>query len=179
MDTLTLLLERLPTALGEMLILTDEQGRLRALDWEDYEARMHELLRHHYGAKGYAIRPHATGTPVCRVMERYLAGELHAIDQVEVATGGTLFQREVWAALRQIPAGKTLSYGVLAAQIGRPKAMRAVGLANGANPVSIVVPCHRVIGANATLTGYGGGLHRKHWLLMHEGVMLPLHPRKD
>jgi len=76
----------------------------------------------------------------------------------------------VWAALRRIPAGTTTSYGALAAEIGRPAAVRAVGLANGANPVAIVVPCHRVIGADGSLTGYGGGLPRKRWLLAHEGV---------
>ena len=85
-------------------------------------------------------------------------------------TAGTPFQLEVWAALRTIPAGSTQSYGGLAAQIGRPNAMRAVGLANGSNPIAIVVPCHRVIGADATLTGYGGGIDRKRWLLAHEGV---------
>ena len=83
------------------------------------------------------------------------------------------FQREVWAALRAIPVGATTSYGRLAAAIGRPKAVRAVGLANGSNPIGIVVPCHRVIGADASLTGYGGGLERKRWLLEHEGVHLP------
>src|ERR1700736_2299279 len=105
-------------------------------------------------------------------MRRALAGDLSAIDKVPVKTGGTAFQREVWAALRTIPAGKTVSYGALAAQLERPKAVRAVGLATGANPVGVVVPCHRVIGANASLTGYGGGLQRKRWLLEHEGVVL-------
>ena len=85
---------------------------------------------------------------------------------------GTPFQRAVWAALRRIPAGETLSYGQLAAQIGKPKAVRAVGLANGSNPVGVVVPCHRVIGADGSLTGYGGGLPRKLWLLEHEGARL-------
>jgi methylated-DNA-[protein]-cysteine S-methyltransferase len=87
-----------------------------------------------------------------------------------VTTGGTPFQREVWAALRRIPAGQIASYGQLAARIGRPAAVRAVGLANGSNPVGVIVPCHRVIGANGSLTGYGGGIERKRWLLAHEGV---------
>ncbi len=82
-------------------------------------------------------------------------------------------QRSVWAALRAIPAGETRSYGALAAEIERPAAVRAVGLANGANPVGVVVPCHRVIGANASLTGYAGGIERKRWLLSHEGVSRP------
>jgi methylated-DNA-[protein]-cysteine S-methyltransferase len=93
---------------------------------------------------------------------------VRAIDAVDVRTGGTDFQRRVWAALRRIPAGTTTSYGRLAAAIGSPSACRAVGLANGANPIGIVVPCHRVIGADKTLTGYGGGIDRKRWLLDHE-----------
>jgi methylated-DNA-[protein]-cysteine S-methyltransferase len=85
-----------------------------------------------------------------------------------VQTAGTLFQREVWRALREIPCGSTVSYGKLAQQIGRPAAIRAVGLANGSNPIGVVVPCHRVIGADGSLTGYGGGIERKRWLLAHE-----------
>jgi O-6-methylguanine DNA methyltransferase len=90
------------------------------------------------------------------------------LDFVAVKTGGTPFQRMVWSALREIPAGAPTSYGELAKSIGRASAVRAVGLANGANPIGIVVPCHRVIGANGSLTGYGGGLERKQWLLAHE-----------
>ena len=100
----------------------------------------------------------------------YFDGKLEAIDGLPVATGGTPFQRKVWQALRQIPCGRTLSYGALAKRIGRETAVRAVGHANGDNPISIVVPCHRVIGANGTLTGYGGGIERKRWLLAHEGA---------
>jgi O-6-methylguanine DNA methyltransferase len=86
--------------------------------------------------------------------------------------GGTDFERSVWAELRCIPLGTTISYGELAKRIGNPNAMRAVGLANGKNPIAIVVPCHRVIGANGSMTGYGGGIHRKEWLLRHEGALL-------
>jgi len=100
------------------------------------------------------------------------AGVLSALDAIPVHTSGTPFQCEVWAALRAIPAGQTLSYGALAQAIGRPAAIRAVGHANGANPLSVVVPCHRLIGASGSLTGYGGGLERKRWLLAHEGVSL-------
>ena len=87
-----------------------------------------------------------------------------------MATNGTPFQRRVWAALRAIPAGETTSYGALARLLDAPGASRAVGLANGANPIGIVVPCHRVIGADGSLTGFGGGLARKQWLLQHEGA---------
>jgi methylated-DNA-[protein]-cysteine S-methyltransferase len=98
----------------------------------------------------------------------YFTGDLTAIDILPVQTGGTPFQREVWRALRTITCGATVSYAKLAGQIGRPAAVRAVGLANGSNPVGIVVPCHRVIGSNGSLTGYGGGMERKRWLLEHE-----------
>ena len=166
---LELTLERLPTAIGELLILNDEQQRLRAIDWSDYETRMQRLLRLHYGANGYALAEATATSENYRRLAAYFSGELRAIDSLAVATGGTPFQRSVWAALRNIPAGRTMSYGALATQIGRAKAVRAVGLANGSNPIGIVVPCHRVIGADASLTGYGGGIERKRWLLAHEG----------
>jgi methylated-DNA-[protein]-cysteine S-methyltransferase len=101
-------------------------------------------------------------------LARYFEGDLHALDSLPLDGAGTDFQRRVWSALRTIPAGETRSYAELAAQIGSPKAMRAVGLANGRNPISLVVPCHRVIGADGSLTGYAGGLERKRWLLGHE-----------
>jgi methylated-DNA-[protein]-cysteine S-methyltransferase len=101
-------------------------------------------------------------------LSRYFAGDPKALENVPVDAAGTEFQRSVWEALRRIPSGQTRSYGEIARLIGRPRAVRAVGAANGSNPVPIVVPCHRVIGANGTLTGYGGGLERKEWLLTHE-----------
>ncbi len=105
-------------------------------------------------------------------VEAYLAGDLHALDEITVNPGGTEFQQTVWSALREIPAGTTRTYAQLAASIGRPSAWRAVGLANGRNPVAIVIPCHRLVGSNGTLTGYAGGLERKRWLLHHEGARL-------
>lgn len=166
-----LLLDRLPTPIGVMLLVTDDRERLRALDWEDHEDRMRRLLRRHYGPSGGSLVA-GSSLRVRSALEAYFAGDLRAIDRVPVETGGTPFQREVWAALRRIPAGDTMTYGGLAARIERRTAVRAVGRANGANPVGIVVPCHRVIGADATLTGYGGGLERKRWLLRHEGATL-------
>jgi O-6-methylguanine DNA methyltransferase len=106
---------------------------------------------------------------IAAALDGYFAGDLTAVDAVPVATGGTEFQKSVWAALRSIPAGETRGYGALAAAIGKPGAARAVGLANGMNPIGIVVPCHRVIGASGALTGYAGGVERKRWLLAHEG----------
>lgn len=161
-------LERANTPIGRMLVLTDDEGRLRAVDWEDYEARMLTLLRQQYGKHPLELRESTHPSAATRALQAYFEGDLHAIDNLPVATGGTEFQRLVWAGLRAIPCGQTISYGTLAGRINRPKAVRAVGLANGANPISIVVPCHRVIGANASLTGYGGGLERKRWLLEHE-----------
>jgi len=160
----------LPTPIGPMLVVTDERGQLRALEWADHEARMHRLLRLHYGAQGVTLTDGEAPPSVRRPLEAYFEGELLAIEPLAVETGGTEFQRSVWSALRAIPAGETLSYGALATKIARPTAVRAVGLANGANPVGVVVPCHRVIGANASLTGYAGGIERKRWLLAHEGA---------
>ena len=104
-------------------------------------------------------------------MVRYLAGECKAIDTLIADTGGTDFQHSVWTELRKIPPGETISYSELAARIGRPGASRAAGTANGANPIWVIVPCHRVVGADGDLTGYAGGLERKAWLLAHEGAV--------
>ena len=165
-----LLLDRFASPVGDILLAHDEDGRLRALDFGDFEARMHRLLRLHYGPVDLvpALAPRSSTGP----LGAYFAGVLDAVAAIPTNTGGTPFQRAVWAALRRVPAGGTVSYGTLAATIGRPGAFRAVGLANGANPIAIVVPCHRVIGANNTLTGFGGGLYRKRWLLEHEGVLV-------
>ena len=108
---------------------------------------------------------------VAAILERYFGGEIEALDTVPVELNGTPFQKGVWQALRRIPGGTTISYSELAKRIGDPAAVRAVGTANGANPVAVIVPCHRVIGSNGRLTGYGGGLDRKQWLLEHEGVV--------
>jgi methylated-DNA-[protein]-cysteine S-methyltransferase len=151
-----------------MLLVTDDRRRLRFLDWEDHEARMQRLVGRYYRKTNVVLREVTRKSSAHRALEAYFAGELEAIDPLATNAPGTDFQRDVWRALRRIPTGQTLSYGALAAKIGRPAAVRAVGLANGANPIAIVVPCHRVIGANATLTGYGGGLDRKRWLLDHE-----------
>jgi methylated-DNA-[protein]-cysteine S-methyltransferase len=168
-----LFVDRVPSPIGTLLIVHDQDARLRALDFEDHEPRMRRLLRLHYGQDGrnFVVKDGRVPKVIVQALAAYFAGDLTTIDQVAVATGGTGFQRDVWAALRQIAPGTTLSYGALAKKIGRPKAVRAVGLANGANPIAIVVPCHRVIGADASLTGYGGGMDRKRWLLNHEGAL--------
>jgi methylated-DNA-[protein]-cysteine S-methyltransferase len=167
----TLFLDRLPSPIGTMLVAFDDQDRLRALDWVDYEARMLVLLRRQYRPDGVSLRETRAPAAIADAMNAYFDGALDAVDTVSVHTGGTPFQRTVWQALRRIPAGTTTTYSALAADLARPAARRAVGAANGANPICIVVPCHRVVGATG-LTGYGGGLHRKQWLLAHEGVAL-------
>jgi len=170
---MTLSLDRLASPLGDILLVF-EGTALRALDFWDYETRMRRLLRLHYGAVtlGEAPAPDAIRAPLAA----FFAGDGAALEGIDVRTNGTAFQRAVWAAVRRIPAGTTMTYGGIAAAIGRPAARRAVGLANGANPVAIVVPCHRVIGANAALTGYGGGLRRKAWLLAHEQAAIGVPP---
>lgn len=165
-DTLTL--ERLATPIGEALVVTDEAGVLRAFNWRDYEDRMTAWIDRHYPRTNR--REGRGAEPVRRALQAYFEGDATAVDGVAWQASGTAFQLKVWQTLCTIPAGETLSYAGLAARIGRPTAMRAVGLANGANPISLVVPCHRVIGANGSLTGYGGGLPRKTWLLRHEGA---------
>jgi methylated-DNA-[protein]-cysteine S-methyltransferase len=158
-------LQRLASPIGEMLIVADDDDALCALYFDD-EAKLRRMLSLHHGAHEIETAPVAE--PVVGALDAYFAGDLTAIDALSTATGGTSFQREVWTALRSVPAGSTTSYGALAAAVGRPSASRAVGAANGANPVSIVVPCHRIIGSAGALTGYGGGLPRKLWLLEHE-----------
>jgi methylated-DNA-[protein]-cysteine S-methyltransferase len=171
---LRLLIDRFGTPVGELTIVADDEGRLRAVEFSDHEDRLHRSLKLHYGRQGYELAPAADPGGLSTAIRAYFAGELKAIESLPVATGGTPFQRQVWQALRAIPCGATITYGELARRIGRASAVRAVGHANGDNPISIVVPCHRVIGSNGTLTGYGGGIERKRWLLAHEGAAAAL-----
>jgi methylated-DNA-[protein]-cysteine S-methyltransferase len=165
---LVFLTDSLATPIGQLTYVCDQQGALRMVDWSDHEERALRLLGIHYGKSGYTLTRQRDPFELTTRLAAYFAGDIWVIDDMSTATAGTTFQREVWRALRIIPAGHTISYGELAQRIGRPSAVRAVGLANGSNPISVVVPCHRVIGANGSLTGYGGGLHRKEWLLAHE-----------
>ena len=166
-------LDRLPTPIGALLLAADDDGKLHAAEFHDYEDRMHRSLRLSTAAKGgYVLRKGRVPANIRSRLEAYFAGELGAIDAIETAVGGTPFQQKVWRALRRIKPGKTLTYGALAARIGEAKAIRAVGAANGANPVSVIVPCHRLIGANGSLIRYGGGIARKRWLLLHEGAAI-------
>jgi methylated-DNA-[protein]-cysteine S-methyltransferase len=162
----TLTLDRIETPIGTALVVTDEAGVLRAFNWADYEPAMLKWIGRRY-PKARLVEGRG---PLRATFAAYFAGQTDALDSIAWEGAGTAFQKQVWAALCTIPAGETWSYSQLAARIGRPTAVRAVGLANGSNPISLVVPCHRVIGADGSLTGYGGGLHRKRWLLEHEGV---------
>lgn len=163
-----LTLDRVATPAGEALLVTDSDGAVRALDFAGYEERMTRLLRRHWGL--VELVEGRAPTAVRNAVQSYFTGDVRALERLSVKTNGTTFQRAVWACLRTIPAGQTRTYGQLAAAIGSPKAVRAAGLANGQNPVALIVPCHRVIGANGALTGYAGGVERKRWLLAHEGV---------
>jgi methylated-DNA-[protein]-cysteine S-methyltransferase len=165
-DQLTL--DRLETPIGIALLATDTEGYLRAFDWEDYADRQLKLLRR-YGGE-VSLCSGAAPAATRRAVIDYFDGDLQALGTIAWRTPGSDFQLKCWNALCTIPAGETASYGAQAAKIGRPSAARAVGLANGSNPISLIVPCHRVIGANGSLSGYGGGMWRKLWLLRHEGV---------
>lgn len=162
-------LDHFASPIGVLRLVTDGEGRLRALDFDDHEGRNLKLLRRHYGTD--ALERGTAPEKITAALAAYFDGDLAALDQIETATSGTPFQEAAWSALRAIPAGETRSYSEQAKAIGRPTAVRAVGLANGANPVGIVNPCHRVIGASGALTGYGGGVDRKRWLLRHEGAL--------
>lgn len=164
-----LAIDRINSAIGEIIVVTDE-GHLCALDFENYEIRMMTLLKKRFGQTQLKLARNPLG--ICDRIQAYLNGDYYDLTEIPVSTGGTAFQQQVWFALRAIPVGTVLTYGQLAAQLGKPNASRAVGMANSLNPVSIVLPCHRVIGASGKLTGYAGGLDRKFWLLKHEGYNL-------
>lgn len=162
---LELALDRLDSVLGTLLVVA-EGRRLCALDYA--EERMTLLLKRRYGE--YRLSEAADPNGFSSRLRAYCDGDMRAIETIPVSLGGTDFQQQVWTALRAIPPGRVLSYGQLAAQLGRPAACRAVGMSNALNPIAIVVPCHRLLGVNGSLTGYAGGLERKRYLLGHEGV---------
>ena len=156
--------DHLATPLGRLAVVVDAQGRLCLTGWTED----HDRMARHLGAYDRAPRVKNPGGVTARLQAYFEEGDASALDEIPVFTNGTAFQQQVWGALREIPYGETWSYAQLAVRIGRPSAVRAVGLANGANPVGIVIPCHRVIGSDGSLTGYGGGIERKEWLLAHE-----------
>lgn len=163
-------LDRLPTPVGAALLIFDDDGALRAFDWDDNARRIRELLRRQYGA--VILEEKDAPAALRTALTGYFKGDLDCLADVAWRIAGTPFQQKVWSALAKIPVGRTMSYGAMAAQLAAPNAMRAVGHANGANPISVVLPCHRLIGSDGKLVKYGGGLERKRWLLRHEGVMV-------
>ena len=145
-------------------------GRLCALNFADYQPEQVRWLERRFGAITFQPAPDPIG--IITALTAYFGGDLTAFGTIELDAGGTPFQARVWSELCKVSAGRTVSYGELATRIGSPRAVRAVGAANGRNPISIVVPCHRVIGSDRRLVGYGGGLDRKRWLLRHEGALI-------
>lgn len=162
----TSFIDRMKTPLGDAVLITSENGALQMYIWDDPAETWRARFRRSRGDVELVSRRDPFGHTAA--LQRYFDGEISALDTLPVALTGTPFQQKVWKALRTIKGGTTLSYGALAKRIGKPAAVRAVGLANGRNPVGVVVPCHRVIGSDGSLTGYGGGLPRKRWLLDHE-----------
>jgi methylated-DNA-[protein]-cysteine S-methyltransferase len=144
-----------------------EGGRLLAMEFGDVEHRLMPMLRSRFG-KEPMLESEDDLSEITSAIRAYFEGDLAAIDAIEVDGGGTEFQRHAWQSLRAIPPGETRTYGQMAAALGRPNAARAVGMANALNPISLVVPCHRLVGSNGSLTGYGGGIERKRWLIDHE-----------
>jgi len=156
---------RMDSPLGR-LILVVHDGRLCGLSFPGGWSGLRRHLAARFGE--VAFESGEEQSAVVRCVSSYFAGELTALDEIEVDPGGTPFQQKVWRALRRIPHGQTSSYRELAHAVGQPGAARAVATANATNPVAIVIPCHRVIHADGSISGYGGGVERKRWLLRHE-----------
>ena len=162
-----LLLDEIESPIGRVAIAA-RGGRLCALEFGRSRLARQLAARYPGVPRRRARDPFGFSTRI----RAYLGGDLTAIDRIPVTTGGTVFQQRVWRALRRIRPGHAVAYGELARALGHAPAARAVGAANGQNPISIVVPCHRLVGGDASLTGYGGGLWRKRWLPRHEGAGL-------
>ena len=160
------------TPLGQILLVQDGAQQTYALDWLSHTERLDQLLARYQKNTNITRVEGQAPTADADHVRAYFDGDFAALDKLQIAHFGTEFQRSAWRVLREIPAGRTMSYLGLADRIGKPKAVRAVGTAIGANPISIAIPCHRIIGANGQLTGYAGGLDRKQWLLQHENACL-------
>ena len=161
---------RMDTPIGLLVVVAREE-KLVAVSFRDRSDDLVRQLEQRFGALAFEERPDPGG--IVRRLRAYFAGDLAVLDTIPADPGGTPFQARVWAELRKIPVGSTVSYSELARRTDTPDAVRAVGAANGRNPISLVVPCHRLIGGDGSLTGYGGGLWRKRWLLRHEEAARP------
>ncbi len=166
----TLLSDTIASPIGDIVIVASD-AKLLALEFADVADRLAADLAFRFG--DYDLEPKRNPFGISGRLRAYFRGDFGALDDIAIDPGGTPFQRRVWQALRCIPPGTTRTYSELARAAGRPQAIRAAGAANGRNPISIVVPCHRAVGKNGALTGYGGGIDRKRWLLRHEGVRQP------
>lgn len=176
-----ILVDQIDSPVGPLVLaIADEaERRVLALAFGEHWPALRPRLAMRTASEPSSWRPARDTGDVGRRLRDYFAGDLPALAGIRVETGGTPFQRAVWRALRRIGPGRTASYADVARRIGHPRAVRAVGLANGANPVCLVVPCHRVIATGGGLGGYGGGLDRKRWLLAHEGALPASTTRRD
>ncbi len=161
-----LIQDELTTPLGKLLVVSAPDEALVAVEFADQQARMQRLLQRRYGLS-LGLRAGSL-TPARHALEAYFSGAVDSLNDLLLSLHGTDFQRRCWLSLRRIPCAQTISYAQQAQWVGSPRACRAVGQANGLNPIAIVLPCHRVIGSNQDLTGYAGGLEKKKWLLEHE-----------
>ena len=164
-----ILTDRIQTPIGDM-ILVARDGVLMLLEFEDATGRVEREMKLRF--KNFELQQTENPFGLSQIMQNYFSGSINAIDNILTDGGGTTFEKSVWAELRKVPSGTTVSYGSIARKLGDINLSRAVGTANGRNPIAIVVPCHRVIGADGSMTGYGGGIARKEWLLRHEGAVL-------
>lgn len=158
--------------IGDIMFAHDVDATLYAADFADCEMRFLKGLQRRFGNLHLKSVVKGPDKAVKVAFEAYFAGEFSVMDLLQLRMNGTAFQNVMWSALRKLPAGETMAYSTFAERLGRPTAARAIGHANGANPFNIVVPCHRLLGANGNLTGYAGGLHRKRWLIDHEAKAL-------
>ena len=166
---MTLFCEDFDSPCGQISIVFDENETLLHLDFPDQPGgRQERLIKKRFKDTSLTKKP---SNHIREQVLSYLNGNKDSLSDIKCVLGGTPFQQDVWQALKTIPFGRTISYRDLAIQLGNPKAVRAVARANALNPISILYPCHRVIGSDGSLTGYAGGLERKEWLLKLEGAL--------
>lgn len=161
-------LTTLPTEMGELHAVVKDA---RVVEMDFATIREHKLARLERRFGPMVLVPAANPHDITARLRAYFEGDLSVIDTIEVDPGGTGFQQRVWQFLRTIPAGRTLTYGEVASRLGNANASRAVGAANGQNPIAVVIPCHRLIASTGALTGYASGIEFKRWLLRHEGAL--------
>jgi len=166
--------EVIQTPLGPLTLALTSQDALCGVAFEHRRESMWEFIQRRFESSSLAAEAtKRRGTAAGEAIQRYFGGEIDALDGIKVDGGGSEFQRSVWAALRLVRGGMTASYSELARGIGKPTGFRAVATANAINPVAIVIPCHRIIHADGSISGYGGGVERKRWLLHHEAENAP------